>query len=115
MKFCALCDNMLYVDLDEAGGLLHVCKCCGNVLQADREVVLETNYVDDYTRYKQYMTPYLKHDRTLPRSTAIPCAAGAKCTRPAAAPSEVIYVKYDSVNLKFLYNCVHCDAFWKSM
>jgi DNA-directed RNA polymerase subunit M/transcription elongation factor TFIIS len=115
MKFCAVCDNMLYVDLDADGGLLHVCKSCANVVRADREVVLDTNYVDDYTRYKQYMTPYLKHDPTLPRSTTIPCANGDRCTRPAGAPSEVLYVKYDAVNLRFLYNCVHCDAFWKSV
>ena len=27
--------------------------------------------------------------------------------------NEVIYIKYDNDEMKYLYYCVHCDNFWK--
>ena len=76
-------------------------------------LVMSTDYEDDQATYKQYATPYLKYDRTLPRASDIECVLGDQCTRPPSARREVIFVKYDAQRLKFLYHCVHCDSFWK--
>ena len=27
--------------------------------------------------------------------------------------NEVIYIKYDNENMKYLYYCVYCEKFWK--
>ena len=116
MRFCTVCDNLLYEELEpQSLALVYACKCCGNVVRDDvREAVVmeSTCPMDDETKYRQFVTPHLKDDPTLPRASYIPCVRGDKCTRPAAAPREVIFVKYDAVNLKFLYHCVHCGAFW---
>lgn len=77
-------------------------------------VVMSTDYADDQTSYKQYATPYLRYDPTLPRASDIECVRGRECTRPSDARREVMYVKYDPDNLKYLYHCLHCSAFWKS-
>lgn len=139
MKFCDKCDNMLYISLrpDEAREgapleLTYSCKHCGfaTTAQAESEAaaaraggdpaasaagaVLSTDYADDQTSYKQYATPYLRFDPTLPRSSDIECIRGEECSRPKEALREVIYVKYDPVKLKYLYHCVHCSTFWKS-
>ena len=28
--------------------------------------------------------------------------------------NEVIYTKYDKVNMRYRYYCIHCDHFWKN-
>jgi hypothetical protein len=129
--FCEKCDNMMYIslrpDVSQEGSpleLTYSCKHCGFVTTGSSRasdsgdkggiVVMSTDYEDDQASYKQYATPYLKHDPTLPRARDIECVRGAKCTRPADKVPEVIYVKYDPNNLKYLYHCVHCSAFWKS-
>lgn len=133
-KFCDLCDNMYYITLRGGGSadgadagsgaqaprLTYTCKHCGNIAEDDEGAegngvtcVMFTNYTDDQTVYKQYTTPYIKYDMTLPRVTNIVCPA-KDCTRPAAAEQRVIYVKYDPTSLKYLYYCDHCGAFWKS-
>lgn len=100
--------------------LVYNCKHCGFEATASQlggsasEAVLSTNYADDQTTYKQYVTPHLRHDPTLPRASDIECINGPNCTRPPEDKREVIYVKYDSHKLKYLYHCVHCSAYWRS-
>lgn len=100
--------------------LVYNCKHCGFEANASQlggsasEAVLSTNYADDQTTYKQYVTPHLRHDPTLPRANDIECINGPNCTRPLEAKREVIYVKYDPHKLKYLYHCVHCSAYWRS-
>ena len=121
MKFCSGCDNMLEIELRNAAAkpeLWYVCRHCGlaDAATADASggtMIMSTDYSDDKTLYMQYVTPNIRHDPTLPRVSDIKCANG-KCTRPAASDEEVIYIKYDPVQLKYLYHCLHCGTFWKS-
>jgi DNA-directed RNA polymerase subunit M/transcription elongation factor TFIIS len=126
MKFCNVCDNMLYIRLEATEGngnkLVYFCKNCGNSIDgedtATKSCIIDTNYIDDQTTYKQFATPYITHDPTLPRVNDIACP-NAECSSvagssAAATTPEVIYVKYDATNLKFLYHCTRCSTFWKS-
>lgn len=123
MKFCDLCHNMMYIKLRPGSGesaapeLLYACKNCGDTKHAvdteTKSCILNTNYIDDQASYKQYVTPLVRHDPTLPRVRNLPCPSSA-CTRPKDADHEVIYIKYDYENLRFLYHCCHCGVFWKS-
>lgn len=127
MKFCTTCHNMLYLRLDK-GAMQYHCKNCTLTIDATdeptgsssdssglskltRTCVIDNNYMDDW--HKQYITPYIAYDPTLPRTSAIACI-NDKCIRPADKNSEVIYVKYDPVNLKYLYFCCHCGTYWKT-
>lgn len=120
MIFCQNCDNMMYIHVDASDAsspkLLHICKNCKFERPSDSETlsapVVRTNYEDDQTSYKQFMSPYLALDPTLPHSSEIACTNQA-CTRPPSQPSDVIFIKYDAVQLKYLYHCVHCKQFWK--
>lgn len=117
MKFCTICDNMLYEQLNAEGVLMNVCKNCGNAVSintsATASCVMENNYADDSTLYKQFMNKHMHDDPTLPRVSNIACVNGA-CTKKASDSNDVVYVKYDAVNVKFLYQCGHCATFWKS-
>mgnify|MGYP006278143157 CR=1 FL=1 len=118
MLFCDVCENMMYITLDEENKLQYKCKNCMNALDAssaerDQSLVLRKSYIDDETKYKQYVNPNIKYDPTLPRVNAIPCA-NPNCTKPRGEDNEVIYVKYDKDNLRFMYYCCFCETFWKS-
>lgn len=117
MKFCTICDNMLYEQLSQEGTLLNVCKNCGNSIVVDTSrtsaCVMENNYADDSTLYRQFMNRHLHDDPTLPRVSNIACV-NEKCSRKTNETNDVVYVKYDAVNLKYLYQCGYCASFWKS-
>ena len=113
MKLCDICDNMMYIKVTKAQ-LQYSCKNCGNTVDGgDDPCIISTNFVDDQTTYKQFATPYIAHDPTLPRVSNVPCP-NTECTRPDAVAPEVIYVKYDHTRLRYLYHCVHCGTFWKA-
>ncbi len=117
MKFCDLCDNMLYLKLSEEDKkLLYHCKNCNNTIKEETTgsvCVLDNNYIDDNTNYRQYINKYLKHDVTLPRVSNITCP-NKSCTKPKDAENKVIFLKYDYDNMKYLYHCNYCETFWKS-
>lgn len=76
-------------------------------------VVLGKNYIDDETQYEQYLKPAIKFDPTLPRLNTIECA-NPLCSKPAGKDNEIIYIKYDHTNLRFMYFCCYCESFWKT-
>lgn len=127
MRFCDVCDNMLYVSTDADENLKMYCKNCNfhKSIMKDSVLVLSeqykgqtsnenareeycihhVNYADDTRGYKQFLTPNIKYDKTLPRVNNISCPS--KCEK-----KEVIYIKYDPINMKFLYYCCVCEKFW---
>ncbi len=121
MKFCDVCDNMLYIKLEDADNkLIHYCKNCGFNLKSDGEdstnkmmcVFSSADGHADVADYKQFMTTSIKHDPTLPRVNHVRCP-NAECGS-TDTNREVIYMKYDHANMKFLYFCTICETFWKS-
>ena len=109
---------MLYVNVDEEKHLLYYCKTCGhkeNLADPSASVcIIDDNKINDYAKYSQYINPYLKYDPCLPRVKNIACP-GEKCSKSKDAENEVIYIKYDTTRMKFVYNCCHCNHFWTSV
>ena len=125
MRFCPTCENMLYIRVEAGAGpgdedeMQYYCRHCGEVVPADetdtKSRVAATDYADDSgTSFRAYATPYVVHDPTLPRTDGIECVRGERCSRPRDRPREVIYIKYDARDLKYLYHCTHCRTFWRS-
>jgi len=112
MRFCEVCDNLLYVKV-AAGALVDQCNYCGcsYSVESSTAPVLETDYRDDRAKYHHLLTELLHEDPTLPRVDNVPCPNEA-CSRPSRAKGNVLYVKYDPVNVRFLYSCCYCKAFW---
>jgi aspartate carbamoyltransferase regulatory subunit len=60
-----------------------------------------------------------KLDPTLPRIYTVKCPNDACKTNAsdesdAKTPTEVIYIRYDDANLKYLYICTTCDHVWRT-
>lgn len=107
----------MYLSLNADDALSYECKNCHFAEPAMHDnkpsCILDKNYIDDETKYRQYINPNIKYDPTLPRVNAIKCV-NPDCTKPDDQENEVIYVKYDRENLRFMYFCCFCEAFWKS-
>jgi DNA-directed RNA polymerase subunit M/transcription elongation factor TFIIS len=120
MKFCTQCDNKLYIRVknEEADILVYYCRFCGYeedaTTSAEGTTVLKTQFGkrDPHLHYNRYT----KQDPTLPRIYNMECPNGECSSRvnPTETKSEIIYIRYDEENMKYLYLCVHCDAVWKT-
>jgi DNA-directed RNA polymerase subunit M/transcription elongation factor TFIIS len=114
MKFCDDCDNMLYISVEDTK-LVHYCKNCEfstKLDYADSAICILQNKLDDnISTFTQFMNKNIIHDPTLPRVSNIKCTNIA-CSKDHEQPNEVIYIKYDHTNMKFLYYCCHCESFW---
>lgn len=117
MKFCNICDNMLYAKCEDNSHLLYFCKNCNaNVELSPDELarpIVDTQLVDDDQAYLLYMTKNIKYDASLPRVETIKCP-NIKCSKPEGVPNQVIFTKYNPNHLKFVYFCCHCENFWKT-
>ena len=115
MKFCDKCDNMYYIGVDAADSnkLTYYCRSCGNVDAALTEggvCVLDTQFKTTGQNSKHLVNKYTKLDPTLPRVNNVKCPNSACSVKPA----EIIYMRYDDVNLKYIYICTTCDESWQS-
>ena len=124
MKFCTVCDNMYYVTISEKNGnqLLYYCRNCGHkdeTITSENVCVLKTQLKKGEQKFSHIINQYTKLDPTLPRVHNMKCP-NASCTSNVVAESsettypEVIYVRYDDDNMKYLYLCSECDVAWKT-
>lgn len=134
MHFCNICNNMLYIRLLEeaSNSLIYYCRNCGEIdstITKDNICILQTDIVIKEKAYLHEINEYTKLDPTLPRTNNIKCpnqsCLSNKATLVAEASSsgddaskkvqnDVIYIRYDDVNMKYIYICTSCDKIWKT-
>lgn len=120
MRFCKFCDNMLYADITTEKDLKFYCKNCQNeeiLKKEDNSIcIIDDNKLTDDVKYKQYVNKYIGFDKTLPRVNNIECPwySEGKCNKPDDKDNEVIYIKYDFINMKYMYHCCYCKNFWRT-
>lgn len=117
MKFCDKCKNMLYIKInDEEKKLTYQCKNCGLIKDHNSKDIDNCIYTKNYTNekisYKWMIHKDLCHDPTLPKVNNIPCP-NDNCPSNKGTPKEVVYLKYDNENLKYIYMCCVCSHSWK--
>lgn len=122
IKFCKVCDNMYYMKIDGEGDqqkLQYWCRNCGDSEIHDSKqsnCIIEKNYNRGERNYKNFINKYTTEDPTLPRVNNIICPnKECACNRETDPESrEVIYIKYDNEELKFLYVCCICKTAWRN-
>ena len=109
---------MYRIRIDEEGGnkLVYYCSNCGNEdMTYDNsnicvsKVYLKSNEQDFHFNINEYT----KFDPTLPRIENILCPNPTCPTNKEGAPREIIYIRYDDTNMRYLYLCSTCDTKWK--
>ena len=117
MKFCPTCHYYLYLqpDLQSARSLMRICRACGYQEEDPGGLILETDLKEKTSEgYKILLNEFTKSDPTLPHLDTIKCPNETCVTNTAGTKKDVIYLKYDAVNLKYLYICNVCDQQWRS-
>ena len=121
MKFCVKCDNMYYIGVnsEDTNKLTYYCRVCGYVddmITEEGVCVLNTQFKKSEQKFNHIINKYTKLDPTLPRIYNVKCPNATCKTNHAEAkePAEVIYMRYDDANLKYIYICVECDTTWNT-
>lgn len=121
MEFCKICDMYYYTCINETDGnkLSYYCRNCGNKEDVSSEglCVLNTSIRKNEQVFHHIVNEYTKLDPTLPRIYNIPCPNKVCNTNKSdntKVDREVIYMRYDDTNLKYLYICAVCDTTWKT-
>uniref|UniRef100_A0A6C0BVV5 DNA-directed RNA polymerase M/15kDa subunit domain-containing protein n=1 Tax=viral metagenome TaxID=1070528 RepID=A0A6C0BVV5_9ZZZZ len=120
MNFCSKCDNMYYIRLSspEENTLVHYCRNCGNEDSALSSNELSVSKIElKKTKQTQgiYINEYTKLDPTVPRIKDIDCPNNTCiCNTSAEEENDILYVRYDDDNIRYIYMCCHCDTKWKS-
>ena len=121
MHFCTECNNMYYLKImeDDANTLIYYCRNCGhenNTLTAENVCVSDTQIKRSEDQYVHIVNEYTKYDPTLPRINTIDCP-NSKCASNNEGDKverEVIYIRYDDTNMKYMYVCAICNTSWKN-
>jgi len=120
MKFCVNCDNMYYISINEKNHneLSYYCRNCGHVdetLASENVCVLNTQLKKGVQKYNHIINEYTKLDPTLPRLYNMQCPNDAcKTNTEKSKKTEVLYIRYDEENMKYIYMCSTCDTVWKT-
>lgn len=122
MHFCEKCKNMYYLKIGEEDGskLVYYCRNCGhedNTLTAENVCVSSTTVRRESQKYAQTINKFTKEDPTLPRITTIRCPNQECSSNKEGSDStdrEVLYIRYDDKNMKYIYMCAKCDTVWKT-
>ena len=121
MKFCEKCDNMYYVGLDANDNtkLTYYCRNCGHVdttLTDEGVCVMDTQMKNGQQQSAHLINKFTKMDPTLPRIRNVRCPNDQCKTNETGhkEPAEIIYIRHDDANLKYIYICSTCDTSWQS-
>jgi len=120
MLFCKSCQNMYYIKLIDNGEVLqYYCRTCGDIydgeLTNEHKIVSRTTFQSSTPEFSTWVNEYTKFDPTLMRVHDIPCI-NSKCIYNSpdfdVSKREIIVIRYDNINVRFLYLCPECDSVW---
>ena len=121
MHFCIKCDNMYYLKIssEDSNNLIYYCRNCGyedTDSSVDNICVSRTQVKRSEQKYSHVINEYTKQDPTLPRINTIKCP---KIDCPSniqedKVSRDVIFIRYDDINMKYIYMCSKCDTIWKT-
>ena len=119
---CPKCDYyMPLVSVTESEGdverqvFKRQCRNCGHLQDEAPGLVMKMMVQEKASEaFQIILNEFTIDDPRLPHVKTLPCP-NAKCTtNTAGAEKDVIYMKYDAENMKFLYICTVCKTKWTS-
>ncbi len=112
MKFCKQSNNLYYTKIQEhnKNKLILYCKHCGD----ENNDITNSNIISNKKTKQTYIiNEFTKLDPTLPHITNIPCPNTNCKTNTEDHPKDVIYIKYNEYEMKYIYLCTICDTNWE--
>jgi DNA-directed RNA polymerase subunit M/transcription elongation factor TFIIS len=119
MHFCSNCQNMYYIriNVDNPNSLVYYCRQCGNedkLLAVEDVCVSKIQIKKNDQSFNHIINKFTKLDPTLPRINNMLCPNADCVTNTKDKEKEVIYIRYDDTNMKYVYLCCECDTVWNT-
>jgi DNA-directed RNA polymerase subunit M/transcription elongation factor TFIIS len=110
---------MYYISISasDANKLIYYCRNCGhedNVLSVENVTVSKMQLKKSEQEFSHIINKYTKLDPTLPRINNVLCPNMNCKTNTDEIEREIIYIRYDDTNMKYVYLCSSCDTVWKT-
>jgi DNA-directed RNA polymerase subunit M/transcription elongation factor TFIIS len=105
------------INSDDPNKLVYYCRKCGNedkLLAIENVCVSKTQIKKSEQSFSHIINKYTKLDPTLPRVNNVLCPNPDCLTNTQDTPREIIYIRYDDTNMKYVYLCSTCDTVWKT-
>jgi len=105
------------INSDDPNKLVYYCRKCGNedkLLAIENVCVSKTQVKKSEQSFSHIVNKYTKLDPTLPRISNILCPNADCVTNTEDKSREIIYIRYDDANMKYIYLCSDCDTIWKT-
>lgn len=123
MKFCKVCDNMLYfkienVEDEENNELSYYCRKCGYIENINNvELIKDVTYEKKQNKVIN-INKNIKYDPTIPHirnmnCPNIDCKSKKNKEDVDYKEQDIIYYRYNDEDIKYIYMCVVCDTTWK--
>ena len=119
MIFCSCCKNMCSPKTTLDNQLVFICGNCQHEekIQDESQLIVSTiqikqNGVKNF--FQQEINSCTKLDPTLPHIRTIPCP-NPHCETNKNVERDVVVIRYDNEELKYMFICTVCDTAWDSL
>ena len=105
------------INSDDLNTLVYYCRKCGdedNLLSIENICVSKTQIKKSEQTFHHIINQYTKLDPTLPRINTILCPNSECITNIEQKDREIIFIRYDDTNMKYVYLCSDCDTIWQT-
>ena len=119
MLFCSVCNNMYYIRINDqdSNKLDYYCRNCGHedsILSTSNMCISKTQLKKTEQSFNHIINKFTKFDPTLPRVKKILCPNSECSTNTQNTEREILYLRYDDTNMKYIYLCSTCDTSWQT-
>jgi len=105
------------INADDSNTLVYYCRNCGQedkFISSENVCVSKTHIKKNESSFNHIINKYTKLDPTLPRINNILCPNPDCSTNTNGKEREIIYIRYDDTNMKYIYLCSECETVWKT-
>jgi hypothetical protein len=116
----------LRINEEDPNKLVYYCRKCGNedtLITGENLCISKTLIKKSQQSFSHIINKYTKYDPTLPRINNILCP-NSECishkiskkdleNEKLSNTNEIIYIRYDDINMKYIYLCCNCDTIWE--
>jgi DNA-directed RNA polymerase subunit M/transcription elongation factor TFIIS len=105
------------INANNKDNLVYYCRKCGNEdisLAIENVCVSKTFIKKSEQTFSHIINKFTKLDPTLPRINTVLCPNADCNTHVESVPREIIYIRYDDSNMKYIYLCSECDTVWQT-
>jgi DNA-directed RNA polymerase subunit M/transcription elongation factor TFIIS len=121
IRFCPECRYYLYLQdtLDEEENENYLERLCRNCGYRERDMkgglISEISIKEKSAEsYKILVNEFTREDYRLPRIRGSLKCPNGDCQSNKGTESDILYLKYDPVNIGYIYICSHCNTNWRS-